>query len=54
MERNDFSNFGRRSLREHFCEIILKSVENGLGDIILKFFAISSCVSHLVQWSGTI
>ena len=24
--RNDFSNFGRRSPKEHFCEISLKSV----------------------------
>ena len=25
VERNDFSNFGRRSANRHFCEIILKS-----------------------------
>ena len=25
MEQNDFSNFGRVSHKEHFCEIILKS-----------------------------
>ena len=25
MELNHFSNFGRRSPKEHFCEIILKS-----------------------------
>ena len=25
-ERNHFSNFGRGSLKEHFCETILKSV----------------------------
>ena len=26
MERKDFSDFGRGSPKEHFCEIILKSV----------------------------
>ena len=52
--RNDFSNFGRRSPKEHFCEISLKSVLWSGKRCHLKGFSIASSGGHLVQWSGTI
>ena len=49
MERNNFSNFGKGSPKEHFCEIILKSGQ----EIAFKGFSIFSSGGHFVQWSRT-
>ena len=38
MERNDFSNFARKSPEAHFCEIILKSVHWSMRRCHLKVF----------------
>ena len=51
-ERNDFNNLGRRSPKEHFCEIILKSVP--WSKISFKGFSTFSSGGHFVQRSGTI
>ena len=53
-EWNDFSNFGRRSPKEHFCEIILKSVHWSRRQCHLKVFSIFGSGSQTFQWSGTI
>ena len=34
VERNDFSNFGRMSLKKHFCEIVLNRTI-GLGGYVI-------------------
>ena len=49
MELNHFSNFGRGSPKELFCEIILSLGE----DVIYSFFSIFSSGNHFVKWSGT-
>ena len=54
MERNDFSNFGSGSPKEHFREIILKSVYWPRRRCHLKVFSIFRSGSHFVQWSRTI
>ena len=54
-EQNHFSNFGKRALEEHFCEIILKSGHKPGRRWPLKvFFSIFSSGSHFVQPSWTI
>ena len=52
-ERNNFSNFGKGSLEEHFCEIILKSGHWPRRRCCLKVFYFSSG-GHFVQQSGII
>ena len=49
-ERNHFSNFGRGSPKEHFCEIILKSGHWPSR----RCFSTFSSGGHFVQWSVTI
>ena len=49
MERNDFSNFGRGSLKEHVCEIILRLVKE---EVPLKGFSIFGYSGHFIQRSG--
>ena len=53
-EQNHFSNFGRGSIKEHFCEIILKSTHWPWRRGLLKSFSIFSSDSHFVQQSETI
>ena len=53
-EQNHFSNFGRGSSKEHFCEIILKSTHWPWRRGRLKGFSIFSSDGHSVQQSGTI
>ena len=53
MERNDFSNFGRGSPKEDFCEFILKSF-HWSRRCHLKVLSIFSSDGHFVQWSETI
>ena len=53
MKQNHFSNFGRGSPKEHFCEIILKS-GHWPRRCCLKVFSIFSFGRHFVQRSGTI
>ena len=48
------SNFSRGSEKEHFCEIISKSVHWFSRGSCLKLFSIYSSGSHLVQQSGTV
>ena len=38
VERNDFSNFGKGSTKQHFCEIILKSVHGSRRRCHLNVF----------------
>ena len=54
MERNDFSNSGRQSPKEHSCEIISKSVHPFSRRSHLKLFSIYSPDGHFVQPSGII
>ena len=55
MEQNHFSNFGKRALEEHFCEIILKLGPLAWEEMSYKsFFSIFSSSGHFVQPSGTI
>ena len=54
VERDDFSNFGRESTQEHFCENILKSSHLPRRRCHLKVFSIFSSGGQLVQLSGTI
>ena len=54
MERNDFSNFGRGSPKEHFCEISLKSVHLSRRRCHLKVFLFFIPGGHFVQVSGKI
>ena len=49
MERNDFSNFGRGSLKEHVCEIILRLVKE---EVPFKGFSIFGYSGHFIQRSG--
>ena len=49
MEQNQFSNFGRRSPKEHFCDLAV-----GLRGDVFKGFSIFSSDGHFVQQSGTI
>ena len=51
---NHFSNFGKGSPKEHFCEIILKLGHWPRRRCCLNVFSIFSSISHFVQWSGTI
>ena len=53
-EQNHFSNFGRGSSKEHFCEIILKSTHWPWRTGRLKGFSIFSSDGHSVQLSRTI
>ena len=53
-KQNHFSNFGRVSSKEHFCEIILKSTHWPWRRGRLKGFSIFSSDGHSVQQSGTI
>ena len=53
-EQNHFSNFGRGSSKEHFCEIILKSTHWPWRRGRLKGFSIFSSDSHFVQPRGSI
>ena len=54
MERNDFSNFGRGSPKEHFYEIILKSGQLAYEDMLFTGFFYFCSGGHFVQRSGTI
>ena len=54
MEWNHFSNFGRGSPKEHFCEIILKSGQWPKRRMSSKGFSIFSSGGHFVQQSGTL
>ena len=54
MEQNQFSNFNRRSPKEHFCEIILKSGHWPRRTYHLKVFLCFSFGGHYVERSGTI
>ena len=54
MERNHLSNFGRGLAKEHFCEIISKSVHLFSRGSRLKLFSIYSPGGHFVQQSGTV
>ena len=49
-ERNGLSNFGRRLAKEHFSEIISKSVHRFSRKSYLKLFS----SGHFVQQSGTV
>ena len=49
-----FGNSGRSSLKEHFCEIILKSVHWSRRRCHLWIFSCFSFGGHFVQWSQTI
>ena len=51
-EQNHFSNFGRGSSKEHFCEIILKSTHWPWRRGRLKGFSIFSSGGHFVQQSN--
>ena len=53
-EQNHFSNFGKRSSKEHSCDIILKSAHWPRRRCCLKGFFIFSSDGHFVQQSGTI
>ena len=53
-EQNHFNQFDRVSLKEHVCEIILKSGHWSRRRCHLKLFSIFSSGGHSVQWSGTI
>ena len=48
------SNFGRGLAKEHFCEIISKSVHRFSRRSRLKLFSIYSPGGHFVQQSGTV
>ena len=48
------SNFGRGLAKEHFCEIISKSVHWFSRGSCLKLFSIYSPGGHFVQQSGTV
>ena len=52
--RNHSSNFRKRSSKEHFCEIILKSDNWSRRRMSFKGFSIFSSGGHFVQRSGTI
>ena len=54
MEQNDFSNFGRGSPKDHFCEIILKSVHWSRRRCRLKVCSIFSSGGNFVQSRITI
>ena len=54
MERNDFSNFGGGSPKEHLCEIILKSVHWSRRRHHFKGFSICRSGGHFIQQSRTI
>ena len=51
-EWNHLSNFGRGSLKEHLCEIILKSGHWPRRCLKFFFLSIFSFGSHFVQWSS--
>ena len=53
-EQNHFSNFGRGSSKEHFCEIISKSSHWPRRRGRLKGFSIFSSDGHFIQQSRTI
>ena len=48
------SNFGRGLAKEHFCEIISKSVNGFSRRSCLKLSSIYSSGGHFVQQSGTV
>ena len=50
----NFYNFGKESPKEHFCEIILKSVHWSRMRCHLKAFSIFSSGGYFVQWNKTI
>ena len=54
MEQKQFSNLNRRSPKEHFCEIILKSGHWPRRTYHLKVFLCFSFGGHYVERSGTI
>ena len=60
MERNHFNNFGRGSLKEHFCEIENRPLAKeemlfkGFFLFFFFFFFFFSFGSHFVQRSGII
>ena len=54
MEWNCLSNFGRGLAKEHFCEIISKSVHRFSRLSCLKKISIYSPGGHFVQQSGTV
>ena len=54
MERNHLSNFGKGLAKEHFSEIISKSVHRFSRGSSLKLFSIYSPGGHFVQQSGTV
>ena len=47
MERNGLSNFGRKSAKEHSCEIISKSMHKLRGRSRLKVFLFLALVAIL-------
>ena len=49
VERNDFCNFGRGSSKEHFCEIILKSVHWSRRRCHLKIFIFLALAAILLN-----
>ena len=51
---NHFSNFGRETPKDNFCEIILKSGHWPWSRCYLKIFLFFSSSGHFIQWSGTI
>ena len=54
MEWNHLSDFGRELAKEHFCEIISKSVHHSSRRSCLKLFSIYSPGGHFVQRSGAV
>ena len=54
MERKDLSKFGKGSPKEHFCEIILKSVHWFRRRSCFKHFSIYNPGGHFVQRSVTV
>ena len=54
VERNDFSNFGRGSPKEHFCENYFEIDPLVQEKLSFKSFSFFSSSGYFVQWSGTI
>ena len=53
MEQNHLTNFGRGLAKEHFCEIVSKSVHLFSRRSCLKLFSVYSPGGHFVEQSGT-
>ena len=54
VKQNDFSNFGKGLLEEHFCEIILKSGHLPKRRYCFKVFLLFRSGCHFVEWQGKI